>query len=270
VYTYNKDGQYYWLTGKALSEEELAELEVFSFKSSLLDSPTYTEKINYISKNDDTYCMTGGIPTCYGVIGEQNGCTSVAGANIIQFMDKKSPNLIPDYEPGKTISGLYIFNSPSAITDELTRQLYKDMETNSDGGASVAQFKSGMTKYCERMGYKLHFDKSIANGGKFNYEYTKVQLMSHRPLALFVNNYSYNSIYSTSNTDSIETKISDGRHAMAAFGYREITYTLSSGTRVDSYLYVSTGIYLYETGYFNINKNTTIEECYGLFVTDIT
>ncbi len=269
VYTYNKDGQYYWLTGKALSEEELAELEVFSFKANLGDFETSLEKVYYVSKSQDEYIIVELIPSLYNPSDLAGSCAPVAGANIIQFMDRKSPNLIPDYEPGFNYSNAYLFYGSSSTTEALIRQLYSSMGTDPKTGTTVAQFKSGMTRYCESMGYKLHYDKSIASNGVFNYEYAKVQLMSHRPLAIFTSKYSYSNITELENCDSISIYSSVSRHAMAAFGYREITYTLSGGNRIDRFLYVATGSVVYGTGYYNIDKNTTIEECYGLFVTDI-
>ncbi len=269
VFTYNIDGRFYWLTGTELNEKELEDLEVFSFKATYSNFTNTNESVSYISKNDDVYVMTDGIPTCVALGDMKGGCTAVTGANIIQFMDKRNVNLIPNYEPGEIYDGFYMFKRPGTETSNLIRQLLVDIGVDSNGGATVAQFKSGMTKYCERMGYKLHFDKSIASGGKFNYEYAKVQLMSHRPLALFLSKYSYASIWSFENRDSISTTWSDGNHAMAAFGYREINYTLTSGTRIDQYLYVATGDIINDSGYYNINKNTTIDDCYGLFVTDL-
>ena len=269
VYTYNKDGQYYWLTGKALSEEELAELEVFSFKANLGDFETSLEKVYYVSKSQDEYIIVELIPSLYNPSDLAGSCAPVAGANIIQFMDRKSPNLIPDYEPGVYNNGIYFYYQGSETTDELIRTLYSYMGTTSQNGTTVAQFKSGMTRYCESMGYKLHYDKSIASNGVFNYEYAKVQLMSHRPLAIFAFKYSYSYFTHSETSDSVSIVKANERHVMTAFGYREITYTLSSGTRVDRYLYIATGNVFYPTGYYNIDKNTTIEECYGLFVTDI-
>ena len=269
VYTYNEDGQYYWLTGKALSEEELAELEVFSFNAGLEDFETYLEKVYYVSKSQDEYRIVQNTPCLYNPSDLTGSCAPVAGANIIQFMDRKSPNLIPDYEPGVYNNDIYIFYHSNDRTDELIRTLYSYMGTTAQNGTTVAQFKSGMTKYCESMGYKLHYDKSIASNGVFNYEYAKVQLMSHRPLAIFASKYSYSYISQFDDYDSVSIVRANERHVMAAFGYREITYTLISGTRVDRYLYIATGNVFYQTGYYNIDKNTTIEECYGLFVTDI-
>ena len=51
---------------------------------------------------------------------------------------------------------------------------------------------------------------------------------------------------------------------MAGFGYKEITYTLSSGAqRIDKYLAVTRGLEGF-AGYLNISSNVTFSSAYSI------
>ncbi|MCL2798153.1 MAG: hypothetical protein FWD58_08900, partial [Firmicutes bacterium] len=56
-------------------------------------------------------------------------------------------------------------------------------------------------------------------------------------------------------------------HAMAGFGYNEVTYTLTNGTtRTDTYIQVATGLGSKTKGYYNIYYNTQIDECFAITI----
>jgi hypothetical protein len=122
-----------------------------------------------------------------------------------------------------------------------------------------------MTTYVGRVNLNISFDSCIQNGN-FSFSDAKQQLENGLPLALFLDTYSLVSINTiNSNKDSLDGVISNALHAMAGFGYNEITYTLSGGqTRNDRYIAVATGLIERLEGYFNIDYNTQIDECYAV------
>lgn len=54
---------------------------------------------------------------------------------------------------------------------------------------------------------------------------------------------------------------------MAVFGYKEITYNLTSGQQIiNRYLYVSAGFVKYPTALVNVDSNITIDDAYSVMI----
>ena len=86
-----------------------------------------------------------------------------------------------------------------------------------------------------------------------------------QPIALFLSMFNVITIKTQNNSDNLSIKISKYNHTMTAFGYKDITYTLTNGTkRNDKYLVVATGIKDLTTGYFNISYKTNIKDAFGV------
>lgn len=271
IYLNYRDGKYY----EALSGEELSDKELEIFKENeIFKGSGWTGSSEYVYYT--TKVITDRLELAYhhpyyaGVPYITNACVPIAAGNIIVYYDRFFTNLIPEYEPGELyFDELYSYHVSDQEGYDAIYWLYNDMGTNSDGaGTSVSQFKSGFTKHVKRQGYTATYT-SLGGGSSFNYTQAKSLLKSGQPLMLFTSSpFSVVSMmeYDDDDCDMLRTFTGDQAHAMAAFGYKDITYTLTSGKqRVDNYLQVATGYDISPRGYFNIRLYKP-KEAYGILI----
>ncbi len=196
-------------------------------------------------------------------------CVPKAAACIIGYYDRYFPNLYPNFEPGKEYYGVYSYTSVtnSYVTAEVN-QLAADMGTTSPTeGVTVNEFKTGFQEFCSRKSLTATYTSCMSNGS-FNFNTAKTQLEQNKPLIIFMSEYNIATLISSSNLDTIDMYTSTVPHAMAAFGYISITYTLSNGqTRIDNYLQVSTGEPSQTSALLNLNYYIDIDNAYAVTIT---
>lgn len=267
TYLYFAEDNYYFAkTNELVNQELLDSLREVAHFGGYDDLTNESKTINFASKTEDTYQLAKKHPYLIGSDSFPDGCAAVTGANIIQFWDRYKTNLIPNYNPGSSLASYYLYYGKSDTTDKLTSDLFYDMETNSTGvGATVNQFKTGMEKYVKRNGnYQISYN-SCMSADSFDYTIAKNYIDNGQPIALFLSMFNVFTIKTQNNSDNLSIKISNYNHTMAAFGYKDITYTLTNGTkRNDKYLAVATGIEDLTTGYFNISYKTNIKDAFGV------
>ncbi|HIV64424.1 MAG TPA: hypothetical protein H9693_06655 [Firmicutes bacterium] len=257
IYLGYEDGEY-TLGGEALSDEEVADIADTAYAASG-SFTTSSETVYYTYRSYDGYALASRPPR-YIEVGLESACAPIAGGNIIGYYDRYCTNLIPDFTPGVSVgNGLYMYLSQSDEVDAMIFDLYDDMGTTSIG-TTYDQFISGMQTYCSRAGYTFSYSDCMS-GGSLNYSYVKSEIDAGRPVALFVSQYTVSTVSLKDGYDSITNLHGTGNHVMAGFGYYDITYTLSSGgTRNSRYIEVSTGLGRQTNGYFNIDRDTTIND----------
>lgn len=203
---------------------------------------TYAEEtISYISKEVVSDISTvNGTPEYYAVGDMQNGCGAVAGAIIVGFYDKYYGNLIPDWDSYYS-TGTYRMQNGTYVK-VLLFDLYERMQTNIVAeGVSETEFKNGLKSYVTDHGYNLQYT-SLGTGNNFNYSAFKTAVTNNEPTVLFVRPSNLYFCQTINNEDVITTSSISGNHIMVAYGYYEVKYTLSNGTRTDKYLRVATGL----------------------------
>lgn len=231
-------------------------------------SITYSEEyITYISKNVNKKNLTIRHPSIVEVGGLSNACAPIAGANLIQYWDRFCENLIPNYTSYTILNNQYLYKSDPANLDNIVIALYTDMSTNvNNAGTTETQFKNGLRTFCSRQGYGTVNFNSCMSWGKFNYDLAKQRIDAGQPLAIFVDTFTAANI-SESDTDYIAYLNGNGCHVMAGFGYKEISYVLTSGAeRTDYYIAVAAGYTMFSRAYYNINLRTTIDDVFGVVI----
>lgn len=224
--------------------------------------------VEYANKTKQTRCLASVIPA-YDYETQPNACAPTTGASIIAYYDRFCEDLIPDYTPGFGIGAFYrYYNGRQEVTNVIS-QLYIDMQTNSTGaGTSVAQFKSGMTSYCERNNCAITFTSSMTNGA-FDYAKAKSFIDESNPIVLFVQKLEISTLQSQTNRDTYTILSGNINHTLSAFGYEEVNYTMSDGTQQnEKFLYVATGIKRMPQAYLNMNGILQIDDAYGVSVTE--
>lgn len=252
LYWYNDDGVFY----DCISELPISETFVKAVSETAyygaIEFKYSSEQINYIYRSETPYNILSSIPT-YDY-GKTNGCVPVAGTNIVAYLDKTFPNLIPNYEPGRNFLGRYIFNSGNDTIYAVSDTLYADMGTTISNGATVSQFRSGMKKYANRQGYNISFS-SLMSWGKIKFDTAKSVVQQGKPIALFLSGHTSTTIATDDGRDILNYESSAGNHAVAGFGCLEVTYTFSNNnTRTDRYIHCAMGVGLYQNGYINVGS----------------
>lgn len=257
IYLGYDDGEY-TLGGEALSDEEVADIADTAYAASG-SFTTSSETVYYTYRSYDGYLLASQYPK-YTEVGLASACAPVAGGNLIGYYDRFCTDLIPDYTPGIELpNGMYMYYTAGTPVINMIYDLYDDMGTTSIG-TTYDQFISGMQTYCSRAGYTFSYSDCMS-GGSLDYSYVKSEIDAGRPVALFVSQYTVANIAAKDGYDNIDSLHGTGNHVMAGFGYYDITYTLTSGgTQNSRYVAVATGLGRQSTGYFNIDRDTTIND----------
>lgn len=198
---------------------------------------------------------------------KENGCASAAGGNIIGYYDRYFDNLIPDFTPGyyDAFDNKYEYYPKNQAVSDVIDTLFTLMQTDEYTGVTVANFRSGLTSYVNSKGLYTSYYSGMT-GNNLNYNAIKSKINAGIPFVLFLDKYNISSLmnYEEEEYEKINTLISVGNHTMAGFGYKEITYTLSSGAqRIDKYLAVTRGLEGF-AGYLNISSNVTFSSAYSI------
>lgn len=212
-----------------------------------------TETISYVSKQVvEDISTTNGMPQ-YKAIGDfQNACGAVAGSAIIAFYDKYYENLIPNWASYYS-TGTYKMQD-RVYVQALMQDLYIRMQTNVVApGVSESEFKTGLKSYVSDHGYNVEYI-SLGTGNNFDYSAFKTAVKNNEPTALFVKSSNLYICVPAEKQDNIYTSNISGNHIMVAYGYYEVKYTLSNGTRTDKYLRVATGLAGDSTAYYKIGS----------------
>lgn len=267
TYLYYDNQNYYLAKNDMLIDSEsLKVLKEMALYGSYDDFTYDNETISFTSKSEDAKDLAKRHPYLSDYINLPNGCAAITGANLIQYWDRFCPDLIPNYTPGSELVSHYLYKGESTETDKVMADLYNDMGTNTEAsGTSISQFKSGFEKYIKRNGsYILTYSYCISSG-KFDYNLAKSYINSGEPIILFLSTFNIITLNSGDNSNDISYTFSKYKHTMAAFGYKDITYTLTNGAqRNDKYLAVATGVREFARGYFNISYKTNIDEALAI------
>lgn len=200
-----------------------------------------SETISYISREVvEDISTANATPKYSAVSGMQNGCGAVAGGIIVGFYDKYYAELIPEWDSYYS-SGIYRMQNGTYVKT-LLLDLYDRMQTNVVAeGVSETEFKNGLKSYVVDHGYNLQYT-SLGSGNNFNYSAFKTAVNNNQPTVLFVQPSNIYFLSEHENQDVITSGNIGGNHIMVAYGYYEVKYTLSNGTRTDKYLSVATGL----------------------------
>lgn len=242
--------------------QDLSEIAYYCGSGEMTSS---SEKINFVTRSENTHDMAKRNPSNVEVPGLTNACVPIAGANIVQYFDRDYQNLIPNFTPGVSLGQHYLYKEKTEEMNTVTRQLYSDMGTNTTGiGSSVAQFKSGMIKYAKRYGYSATF-VSCMNGNSLNYDKVKAQITNGNPVVIFLRTMSIATFTVGENQETINYLNSSNAHSLIGFGYKEVTYALSNNTtRQDKYVSVSTGLTQRSRGYLKLANGIICDDSFSV------
>ena len=224
-----------------------------------------TYPIEYVNKNTKNKTLAFKTPSY--LIGGVT-CVPNAATCILGFYDRYYDALIPNFTAGRIVASKYLYSSDDANVANASKQFAYDMVVNTPAtdGVTVNSFNSGMRAYSARKNLNASFS-SCMSWGRFNYDNAMSYLDSNIPLIIFTSGYNLVALKNNSNSDVVTMLVSNGTHAMAVFGYTEITYSLSNGsTKTNKYLNVSSGVDIMSNALVNIDSNISIDDAYAVTI----
>ena len=220
--------------------------------------------VNYESKQVSEFSLARTIPA-YSYEVTPNACAPIAAGNIVAYFDRYCAQLIPNYTPGRGLGLRYDYKTEQGTEiNALIAQLCVDMGTNVEGnGNTEEECLSGLSLYCTRAGYEVSYE-SCMNGGALDYSKAKQSLQTDKkPLLLFVTKVALSDIREEGDSDIYTTLYGPTNHVMSAFGYYEVTYSLSGGgSETGRFLQVGTGIEDMRIAYLNMDNNLQMTDAY--------
>ena len=272
TYFYFAEGKYVTTVSKEeFTYEQLAEISEkhgFTFGDYGDDFTSKCETIVFARRATDSYEFPNGLPG-YANSSMISSCANIAGGNILGYYDIKFPNLIPDCETAYESNGKMVYHyQPKKVTDIISNDLFNDMGTIEGKGTTFEGFKTGLTKYVNRQGYKANYYEAAPNG-KLDYEEFRTQIFYARPVALFLSSYnvSFGPLTKPNKgEDDLCTNYFNSNHVMVASGYMKMEYYNSNLVifRRDTYLKISSGYPTLNIGYMRINTNENFEHAIGV------
>lgn len=195
-------------------------------------------------------------------------CVPIAVTNILGFYDRYYDALIPNFTAGTAYGEHFMYKYEDNNVKVAALQLAADMGLSdpSKQGATVAEAKAGLIKYCNNKARSVSFN-SVMQNKVFNYDTAKAQLNSNKPIIIFCSVFNLVSLDVSNNQENVTLHVCDDPHAMAVFGYMEITYTLNNGSvRVDKYLAVASGLIEFPFGKIYMGSDIVIDDAYAVTI----
>lgn len=200
------------------------------------------EVIEFDNYTVNSFYLDNGIPN-YVNLTQLNSCAPMAGTIILSYFDYYYPNIVPNFATSYIYNDVFYYRAQNTTINQLKETIYDYMGTNSiNPGTSIYQFKTGMTNYCTEQGYQIIYN----NCNVSNISTLQEIFENNKPLAIFVNSYSYIPFgyYSINDTEmNLIKRDSNNGHVAVAYGYREYNFYNNNNVnfRTDKYLLISFG-----------------------------
>ena len=226
------------------------------------------ESVTYTRVEEEEYMLDRGFP-CYGRFDTllSDACGPIAATNILVYLDRYYPNIVPDHQGYMTDTGYaYMwYDVEDLISDLATRMKL------AEGGVSLINFKRGLGAYLKETGYTFGYRDVVADG-KFYYNYYAEYIDAGYPVALFFSKVNEIDWTDNGNVRTFSKKWRSVNHVMAAFGYRTAKfYRTVNGVetlvRSDTYLLVSNGYG--SNNYVIVDDTLTLDEGFAVRMHEI-
>lgn len=216
-----------------------------------------TSTISYVSKSESTSLLAGVHPGITASVATYPSCGPLAAANVVQYWDRYYGHLIENYTPGTLVGSSYVYDNGQTLGG-LVDQLYSDMYSLSDSAIDTTKFRVGLQKYCVRQGLVPQY--TVCS----DYASVKSAFAQGYPVVIFLDTFSFVTINAGDTQATLTQYGAQASHIMAGFGYREITYTLTSGTQTARYIAVATGRTECPRAYLNYDQGNQIDIIYSV------
>lgn len=239
-----------------------------SFNGASIENSEFTS-ISFSRKEEEEILINGGVPKYSDISNRPNPCANVAGAIILGYYDKKYDELIENFTSARIIRDKVFYATQTNAVEEVMARLYTTMKTNiTEGGTTVANFKSGLQAYVKDKGRNISYAKVISSQNLLENNY-KAAIRNEQPVVLFVSKYtliSPLSLDAESGAEEFYKQHYIGNHTVVGYGIRIIRYYDDSDNLICQMdlLAVSTGYEHSPTGYILIDDYGTLVDGYAI------
>lgn len=240
------------------------------YNGASLENSVFTS-IPFSRKEEEEILIDGGMPLYYDISSRTNTCANVAGAIVMGYYDKTYDELIENFTSARVIRDKVLYAKQTQEVENTMARLYTTMKTNiTEGGTTVANFKTGLQTYINEQGRKVSYSQVIKNE-TLEVESYKRAIQNNRPVVLFVSKYTLIStlaLDAETGAEEFYKQLYTGNHTVVCYGMRTIRYYDASGKLTDQMdlLLVATGYNHSPTGYIMIDDYGTLVDGYEVNV----
>lgn len=238
------------------------------YNGASLENSVFTS-IPFSRKEEEEFLINGGLPLYYDVSSRTNTCANVAGAIVLGYYDKTYDDLIENFTSARVIRDRVLYAKQTEAVEDTMARLYTTMKTNvTEGGTTVANFKTGLQTYVNEQGKNISYVDVISNESLQVEEYIQA-IQNEHPIALFVSKYTLISTVALDAESDVEEFYKQryvGNHTVVCYGLRTIRYYDESGRLTEQLdlLMVATGYSHSPTGYILIDDYGTLVDGYEI------
>ena len=198
-----------------------------------------------------------------------NYCGPVTGMDIVLFNDRWKTNLIPNYEPGFSLSdGSYDYWAmATSASSAAYANIYSLMKTGEVGGTTSTNFRNGLKSFVENAGYDISYSSIYSNSKTVNLNALKTAIDQNKVGVIMCSEYNYILSMGVSMGDTEMTIVKESStipHMMMVYGYFTCAYYKNGvNFQTDTYLYVTRSNGSGDLGYMQVNDDCLdIDEAY--------
>ncbi len=225
-----------------------------------------TETINYAWKDSsDEDHIKYDLPD-YTVSANKTSCASTAGTILIAYYDRYYEDLIPNFKVYNSLGSAVVYKSLTFETTAVNDELYDLMETDVGGaGTSFSGFQKGMNQYVVNHGLTY----ATSSVGTLDLEKYKASIKSGKPVALFLNNFTFWWDVTTGDgSETLITRYTGVPHVAVGCGYLVETYYNDNNQQIAqrTYLKVASGLFEYRISYLCLDGKSKIEQAISVMI----
>lgn len=225
-----------------------------------------SETISYARKDSsDEGHIKYQVPN-YTVSANKTSCASTAGAILIGYYDRFYEELVPNYTTYYTLGTAIVYKGLSFETQAVNDELYDLMETDVGGaGTTFNGFQKGMQKYVSNHGYTY----TTASIGTIDFEKYKQSINSGKPVALFLENFTFWwDVKTKEGSETLITRYTGVPHVAIGCGYLVETYYNANNQQIAqrTYLKVASGLFEYGISYLCLDGKSKIVQAISVSI----
>ncbi|MDE7167731.1 MAG: hypothetical protein K2O28_02650 [Clostridia bacterium] len=223
-----------------------------------------SETIYYSRKETTTYSIKGDVPN-YDRL-KDSSCANVAGTILIGYYDRLCEELVPNYKTYGQLGSAIKYRSASLEIQAVMEELHTLMGTDvGAAGTTYDGFHKGMKSYVNNHGYSY----STEDLGNLNFNKYKSAVENNKPVAVFLENYSYAVSWKDSGaSEVINSHYSTAAHVVVGCGYKVDTYYNANGQVIATrtYLKVASGWFEYGITYLCLDGKSSLDRANAIII----
>ena len=143
----------------------------------------------YYDELVDTSVALANVPSMKNLQNLPYACAAITGFSIVTFYDRYYPELIPNYDPGITLSsGTYVYYPDRGLAASNT--VFSSLHTlmGSSDGTTSAEFRNGLDDYVESVGRNATYQSMYSTSKTVNLSTLENAVNQNKGMLLWILN----------------------------------------------------------------------------------